>query len=149
MKEKLIAYTIGLVMLMEFLDASALNTALPQMAVSLDVKPISLKVAITVYLLTLGLFIPASSWLADRLGLKRVLLLSVTGFVLSSILCGLSLNLSMLVVFRALQGMFGAFTAPVLMMLKVFKGRIMAAMSMIAVVVMIGPLSGPLPKLVS
>ncbi|MDC0534183.1 MFS transporter [Francisellaceae bacterium] len=142
---KVIAYTIGVIMLMELIDGSALNTALPQIANSFEINPITLKVAITVYLLSLGLFIPASSWLSDRLGGKRILIISVTGFILTSAACGLSTNLVMLVIFRALQGMFGAFTMPVarLAMVRIFKGNMIAAMSVIAVVVTIGPMLGP------
>ncbi len=142
---KIIAYTIGMVMLMELIDGSALNTALPQIADSFEVNAITLKVAITVYLLTLGLFIPASAWLSDKLGSKNLLMISVTGFVLSSIACGLSTNIVLLVIFRALQGIFGAFTMPVarLAMVRIFKGNMLEAMSVIAVVVTIGPMLGP------
>ncbi len=55
-KNKIVAYTIGLVMLIELIDGSALNTALPQIANDLHVNVITLKIAITVYLLALGLF---------------------------------------------------------------------------------------------
>ncbi|MEM9243042.1 MAG: MFS transporter, partial [Pseudomonadota bacterium] len=66
--EKLIIITIGLTMLMEFIDISVLNTSLPQIAFSLQVNPVNLKAALTVYLLALGMFIPAASWLAQRFG---------------------------------------------------------------------------------
>lgn len=83
--EKIIIFTIGLAMLMEFIDVSVLNTSLPQIAYSLHVNPINLKVALTVYLLALGAFIPAAGWVADRFGVKRVLLIAISGFLLSSI----------------------------------------------------------------
>src|SRR5690606_5161976 len=118
----------------------------PQIAESFQINAINLKVAITVYLLSLGLFIPASSWLSDHLGAKKLLIISVSGFVISSIACGLSTNIVLLVIFRALQGIFGAFTMPVarLAMVRIFKGNMLAAMSVIAVVVTIGPMMGPL-----
>ena len=143
--KKPIAIVISIVILMELIDSSALNTALPQLAHSFMINPVHLKVAITVYMLTLGLFIPASVWVAERFGIRRILLISVLGFVVSSVGCGLSTSLWVLVLMRALQGFFAAFTTPVarLAMVKIFKGNMMAAMAMIAVVVSIGPMLGP------
>ena len=145
-KEKWIAYTIGIIMLMELIDASALNTSLPQMATSFNVSPINLKVAITVYLLTLGLFIPTSSWVAEKIGVKKTLLCSVSGFVVASVLCGLSQSLAMLIVMRAFQGVFGAFTMPVarLALIRIFKKNLLYAMSIIGAIVTVGPMIGPL-----
>ena len=122
-KNKIVAYTIGLVMLIELIDGSALNTALPQIANDLHVNAITLKIAITLYLLALGLFIPASGWISDKIGSKNLLILSITGFILSSIACGLSTNLTSLVIFRAIQGSFGAFTTLVvhLAMVRIYK----------------------------
>lgn len=141
-----VAYAVAIVMLMELVDGSALNTSLPQMAASFDVNPISLKVAITVYLLTLGLFVPASTWVAERFGTKRILLISAIGFILSSVLCGLSTNLTMLVVSRALQGFFGAFTMPVarMILVRVYKKNLLYAMTIMGSILTIGPMLGPL-----
>jgi MFS family permease len=100
-------------MLLEYMDVSVLNTSLPQIAFSLHVNPINLKVALTVYLLTFGAFIPAASWFADRFGVKQVLLVAISGFLLSSIACGLSINLLTLTLARAAQGIFAAFITPV------------------------------------
>ncbi|MFC4892257.1 MFS transporter [Pseudofrancisella aestuarii] len=145
-QKKIIAYTIGVIMLMELIDGSALNTALPQIAISLQVNAITLKVAITVYLLTLGLFIPASAWFADKFGNKNLLFISISGFVISSMACGLSTSITSLIIFRAFQGVFGAFTMPVarLTMVRIFKGNMLAAMSVVAVIATIGPMIGPL-----
>ncbi|APC91896.1 MULTISPECIES: MFS transporter [Francisella] len=145
-KNKIIAYTIGLVLLIELIDGSALNTALPQIANDLHVNAITLKVAITVYLLALGLFIPASGWISDKIGSKNLLIASITGFMLSSIACGLSTNLISLVIFRAIQGAFGAFTAPVarLAMVRIYKNDVITAMSIVAVIATLGPMLGPL-----
>lgn len=146
LKERIIAYTIGVVILIELIDGSALNTALPQIANSLHVNPISLKIAITVYLLTLGLFIPASGWLSDKIGSKKLLIISIVGFITSSFACGFSTNIIGLVIFRAIQGMFGAFTVPVarLAMVRIFKNNMLTAMSIIAVIATLGPMLGPL-----
>ena len=141
-----VAYAVAIVMLMELVDGSALNTSLPQMAISFDINPISLKVAITVYLLTLGLFVPASTWVAERFGTKRILIISSVGFILSSVFCGLSVNLTMLVIFRAMQGFFGAFTMPVarMILVRVYKHNLLYAMTIMGSIITIGPMLGPL-----
>ncbi len=140
------AYATAIIMLMELVDGSALNTSLPQMALSFGVNPISLKVAITVYLLTLGLFIPASTWVADRFGAKNILLISAIGFVGASILCGLSTNVTMLIICRALQGFFGAFTMPVsrMVLIRIYKKNLLYAMTIMGSIITIGPMLGPL-----
>ncbi|MED7819585.1 MULTISPECIES: MFS transporter [unclassified Francisella] len=145
-KDKIIAYTIGIVFLIELIDGSALNTALPQIANDFQVNALTLKVAVTVYLLALGLFIPASGWVSDKLGCKKLLIISLMGFIISSIACGLSTNIINLVIFRALQGAFGAFTAPVarLAMVRIFKNDRLTAMSIVAIIATLGPLVGPL-----
>lgn len=132
-KDKIVAYTIGIVLLIELIDGSALNTALPQIANDFHVNPITLKVAVTVYLLALGLFIPASGWISDKIGCKKLLIISLTGFIISPIACGLSTNIISLVIFRTFQGAFGAFTAPVarLAMVRIFKNDRLAAMSIV------------------
>ncbi|WP_150468221.1 MFS transporter [Francisella sp. SYW-9] len=145
-KDKIIAYTIGLILLIELIDGSALNTALPQIAYDLHVNAITLKVAITVYLLTLGLFIPASGWISDKIGSKNLLIVSIIGFTISSVACGLSTGIISLVFFRAIQGIFGAFTAPVarLAMVKIFKHDRLKAMALVSAVATLGPIIGPL-----
>ncbi|KFJ44022.1 MFS transporter [Francisella philomiragia] len=145
-KNKIIAYTIGIVFLIELIDGSALNTALPQIANDFQVNALALKVAVTVYLLALGLFIPASGWISDKIGCKKLLIISLIGFIISSVACGLSTNIISLVIFRAFQGAFGAFTAPVarLAMVRIFKNDRLTAMSIVAVIATLGPVIGPL-----
>ncbi|MBK2258296.1 MFS transporter [Francisella philomiragia] len=145
-KNKIIAYTIGIVFLIELIDGSALNTALPQIANNFQVNALALKVAVTVYLLALGLFIPASGWISDKIGCKKLLIISLIGFIISSVACGLSTNIISLVIFRAFQGAFGAFTAPVarLAMVRIFKNDRLTAMSIVAVIATLGPVIGPL-----
>ncbi|MEY8716148.1 MFS transporter [Francisella philomiragia] len=145
-RNKIIAYTIGIVFLIELIDGSALNTALPQIANDFQVNALALKVAVTVYLLALGLFIPASGWISDKIGCKKLLIISLIGFIISSVACGLSTNIISLVIFRAFQGSFGAFTAPVarLAMVRIFKNDRLTAMSIVAVIATLGPVIGPL-----
>lgn len=134
---------------MEMLDASALNTSLPQIARSLHTNPIELKVAITTYLLTLGIFIPLSGWLVDRIGERNTLLFSISLFLASSIGCATSTNLTMLVVFRLCQGIGGAFLAPIgrLVLVRAFgKENVVKAMTRLTMfaipALLIGPLLG-------
>lgn len=144
--ERLIMLTIGAVMMMESLDGSALNTSLPQIAYSLQVNPINLKIAITIYLLTLGTFIPVASWFTDRFGIKHILSFSIIGFLLMSIFCGISTSLIMITVFRTLQGLFAAFTMPLarLLIVRLFSHDYVRAMATIGPLMLIGSMLGPL-----
>ena len=144
--KKIIIYVIAIAMLMEMLDASILNTSLPQIAKSLHSNPIALKVAITTYLLTLGIFIPVSSWLVDRLGEPRTLILAIVIFLLSSLGCALSVNLCMLVVFRLCQGIGGGCLAPVarLVLVRVYGSQhTVKAMAQISSMTLLGLFLGP------
>ncbi|MCF6808412.1 MFS transporter [Thiotrichales bacterium 19S9-12] len=144
-KERLILLTIALIMIMELIDTTVLNTALPQIAFDFKINPIELKVAITIYLLTLGMFIPCATWVADRFGVIRVLSIATIGFIISSIACGLAQGEYSLVISRAFQGVFGAFTMPVarLVMVRIFTNKLVSALSFIATIIIIGPLLGP------
>ncbi len=139
MKHKNIIFIgMSIIFIMELFDAAALNPVLPQIAHDLSVNPLQLKLAITVYIVTLGLFTPLSGWLAVKMGLKKTLIISLIGFVVFSALSGMSRSLYELVFFRACQGMFAAFTAPVmrLAMVKMYDDivDIMAKVSMIALI---------------
>ena len=111
--KKILIYIIAMAMLMEMMDASVLNTSLPQMANSLHVGVIQLKIVLTIYFLSLGIFIPVSGWAADCFGEKKTMLFALFLFIASSVACGLSMNLVTLVIFRLLQGIGGAFLMPV------------------------------------
>jgi len=79
---------------MQALDATILNTALPAIAQSLDRSPLAMQSAIISYTLTVAMLIPASGWLADRFGTRRVFMLAVTLFTLGSLACALSTSLA-------------------------------------------------------
>ncbi len=134
-------------MLMEMLDATVLNTALPQIAIGLHVNPLRLKEILTVYFLALGIFIPVSGWMADRFGEKKSMLFAIVLFTVSSLVCGLSQNLPTLVGFRFLQGVGGAFLMPVgrQIMVRVFLGvERIKAMATINIMTLLGLVLGPL-----
>jgi EmrB/QacA subfamily drug resistance transporter len=98
---------------MENLDGTIIATAAPRMADSLGVDSIDLNATITVYLLTLAVFIPVSGWLADRFGARIVFGGAIAVFTLASALCAVSSTLPELTAMRVLQGVGGAMMVPV------------------------------------
>ncbi len=133
-------------MFMEQLDGTVLATALPTMARSFDVDPLHMNVALTAYLLTLAMFIPASGKIADRFGSRTVFRAAIFLFTTGSILCAQAPTLSALVAARMLQGAGGALMSPVgrLVMLRVVsKSELVRAMAWLMLPATIGPIVGP------
>src|SRR3954469_2082086 len=106
-------WLVAVALFMENLDATIVNTAVPTMAASLHVAPLSLKAVLTSYTLSLAVFIPISGWLADRFGTCRVFRLAVWLFLIGSLACGVAPNVPLLVGARILQGIGGAMMTPV------------------------------------
>jgi len=98
---------------MENLDGTVIVTALPQMAASFGVQPVDMSVGVSAYILTLAVLIPASGWVADRLGARTVFAAAIVLFTLASVLCGISPNLGCFTAARVLQGAAGAMMVPV------------------------------------
>ena len=98
---------------MEFIDGTVIATALPDMAKSFAVQAVDLNIGISAYLITLAVLIPASGWIADRFGARKVFTLALAIFTLASVLCGLSESLESFVAMRILQGVGGALMVPV------------------------------------
>src|SRR5580704_12080742 len=98
---------------MEALDTTILNTAVPIVAKALEVAPLSMKSVLSSYTLSLAVFIPISSWVADRFGTRRVFAGAIGLFTFGSLLCGISNDIHMLVACRILQGCGGAMMVPV------------------------------------
>src|SRR4029079_11162406 len=131
---------------MEQLDSTVVNTAIPARAVSLQVTPLSLKAVVTSYILSLAVGIPVSGWLADRFGTRRVFGTAVAVFTIASVLCGLAINVPMLVAARILQGLGAEMMKPVgrLAIVRTFaKWELLAAMNCVIIPALIGPLLGP------
>ena len=144
--KRLLPWVVATVMFMETLDATIVNTAVPVMAESLHVAPLSLKAVVASYVLSLAVFIPISGWLADRFGTRRVFFTAVSIFTLASVLCGLAVNVPMLVAARLLQGVGGAMMMPVgrLTIIRTFsKAELLSAMSFVVMPALVGPLLGP------
>ncbi|HEV7209509.1 MAG TPA: MFS transporter, partial [Mycobacteriales bacterium] len=98
---------------MENLDGTIIATAAPRMAESFRVQSVDLNVTITVYLVTLAVFIPVSGWVADRFGARTVFAAAIAVFTVASGLCALSGSLGELTAMRVLQGVGGAMMVPV------------------------------------
>ncbi len=131
---------------MQNMDSTVIATALPTMARAFHEEPVRMNVALTSYLLSLAVFIPASGWIADRFGAKNVFRIAIAVFTLGSVLCGAAATLPELVVFRILQGMGGAMMVPVgrLLLLKnVPRSEMVAVMAWLTTPALIGPVVGP------
>jgi EmrB/QacA subfamily drug resistance transporter len=142
----IIAGIAGVAFMMEQLDATIITTVTPQIAASLGQNPLRINLAITSYLLTLITFMPASGWLADRFGAKRVFCLALAVFTLGSALCGLSTSLTMLLAMRMLQGLGGGLMTPVgrSLLLRAFpRSQLVKAMTWFNIPVVVGPTIGP------
>ena len=141
-----IALIIASAMFMEQLDATVLTTALPTMARDFGVTAPSMSVALTSYLLSLAIFIPASGKAADRFGSKTVFRAAIVVFVIGSVLCAQAHTLPMLVAARAFQGLGGAMMMPVgrlVLLRSVERRNLVSAMSWLLVPALIGPIVGP------
>lgn len=139
-------WLVAVALFMENLDATIVNTAVPTMATSLNVAPLSLKGVLTSYTLSLAVFIPISGWMADRFGTKQVFKLAIALFIVGSLLCGIAPNVPFLVASRILQGMGGAMMTPVgrLAMVRTFpRSELLRAMNYVIIPALIGPLLGP------
>jgi EmrB/QacA subfamily drug resistance transporter len=144
--KRYLPWVVATALFMEQLDSTIVNTAVPSMAASLHVTPLSLKAVVTSYILSLAVCIPISGWIADRFGTRRVFAIAVAMFTFASILCGISLNAPMLVAARILQGIGAAMMMPVgrLSIIRTFpKSELLAAMNFVIIPALIGPLLGP------
>ena len=142
----LLPLIIACALFMENMDSTVIATSLPVIARDLGVNPISLKLALTAYLVSLAVFIPVSGWIADRFGSRTVFRLAIGVFMIGSLACGFSDSLGGFVAARFLQGMGGAMMVPVgrLVLLKsVPKNELVQAMSYLTIPALLGPVIGP------
>jgi EmrB/QacA subfamily drug resistance transporter len=144
--KRYLPWVVATALFMEQLDSTIINTAVPSMAASFHVTPLSLKAVVTSYILSLAVGIPVSGWIADRFGTRRVFSTAVAIFTLSSVLCGLALNVPMMVAARIVQGLGAAMMMPVgrLAVIRTFpKSELLRAMNFVIIPALIGPLLGP------
>lgn len=132
---------------MQALDSTVVNTAVPAMAGALKVTPLGMRTALTSYVLTLAILIPASPWLCDRLGTRRVFGAAIALFGIGSLLCGMAQTLPQLVAARVLQGVGGAALMPVgryVLVRSIDRREFVRAMSTVATFGLLGSVLGPL-----
>ncbi len=133
--------------LLQILDTTIANVALPHMQSSLGATVDTVTWVLTSYIIASAVALPITGWLADRIGARRLFIGSVAGFILASMLCGLAQNLEEMVAFRALQGVAGAFIAPLsqsFMLDATRPSRHPQIMAVWGMGIMIGPILGPI-----
>ncbi len=131
---------------MQTLDTTIVNTALPSIAASLGENPLRMQSVIVSYVLTVAVMLPASGWLADRIGVKWVFFSAIILFTFGSLMCAQSATLNELILSRVLQGVGGAMMVPVgrLTVMKIVpREQYRAAMAFVTLPGQIGPLVGP------
>ena len=139
-------WLVALGVFMQMLDSTIVNTSLPAMAASLGASPLRMQSVVIAYALTMATLIPASGWLADRFGTRRVFLFAIALFTLGSLLCALSQSLGALAASRVVQGVGGAMLLPVgrlALMRSVRREAFLDAMGFVAIPGLVGPLVGP------
>ena len=140
------ALILAIALFMEQMDSTVIATALPTIAADLGVGPITLKLALTSYMVALAIFMPISGWMADRYGAKRVFRAAILVFMLGSVFCAISDSLLTFVAARFLQGMGGAMMTPVgrLVLLRTTKkSELVSAMALLTIPGLLGPITGP------
>jgi EmrB/QacA subfamily drug resistance transporter len=145
-KERLIPLIVATALFMENMDSTVIATSLPAIAADIGTSPLTLKLAITSYLLSLAVFIPASGWTADRFGPRLVFSTAIAVFMAGSIGCALSESVTGFVIARTLQGVGGAMMTPVgrLVLLRTIdKSALVNAMAWVTVPALVGPVVGP------
>jgi EmrB/QacA subfamily drug resistance transporter len=144
--DRIVPLIVAPALFMENMDSTVIATSLPAIALALGTSPLTLKLAVTSYLLSLAICIPASGWTADRFGTRNVFRAAIGVFVLGSIGCAASHTLQEFVLARIVQGAGGAMMTPVgrlIMVRSIDKRRLVNAMSLVTIPALIGPICGP------
>jgi MFS transporter, DHA2 family, multidrug resistance protein len=142
----IITATVMLATLMQALDTTIANVALPYMQGSLSATSDDINWVLTSYIVAAAIMTPATGWLEARFGRKPLFLTAVIGFVVTSMLCGAAVSLAQIVVFRLLQGIFGAPLVPLSqsVLLDAYPPEQQGqAMAVFGLGVMLGPILGP------
>lgn len=145
-QEKYLPYVLAVALFMQILDATILNTSLPQMAQALGESPLKMQWAVISYALTLAIFIPISGFLADKYGTRRIFLSAIVVFSIGSLMCAASPTLNILIGSRIVQGIGGAMMTPVarLILVKSYpRNKLLTVMNFAVIPALIAPLVGP------
>ncbi|WP_027050978.1 DHA2 family efflux MFS transporter permease subunit [Mesorhizobium erdmanii] len=141
-----VALIVAIAFFMQLLDSTIISTSLPQMGASFGVPAVAMSIGITVYMLTMAVFVPLSGWLADRFGARNVFLVAIALFTLASLACGFSQNLTQFVAARAVQGLGSALMTPVgriLVLRNASKSELLNATALITWPALFAPVVGP------
>ena len=142
----MITLSIMLATILQTLDSTIANVALPHMQGSLSASQDQIAWVLTAYIVAAAIATPLTGWLVDRFGQKRILLVSIGGFTLASMLCGMANSLAQIVAARLLQGVFGAALVPMAQMVLMDinpREKQGSAMAVWGMGVMVGPILGP------
>lgn len=143
---RLMALIVAAAMFMGSLDQTVIGTALPQMARAFHRPPVDLSLAMTIYILVMAVFLPISTWAADRLGARSVFAGAIIGFAAASALCGLSQNLAEFVAARVLQALAATLMTPVgnlVLLRSTEKKDLVSAIAISTTPGLIAPVIGP------
>ena len=146
MKLPVIPLVVACALFMENMDSAVLSTALPAIAAGIGVDPLVLKLALTAYLMSLAIFVPASGWVADRFGARNVFRWAIAVYLAAAVGCAFSTSLTAFVVWRFIQGIGGAMMVPVgraVIVRSSEKSDLVRALSWVALPALIGPMIGP------
>src|SRR5262252_197640 len=146
LSNRIVPLIVAVALFMENMDSTVIATSLPAIAADIGTSPLTLKLAITSYLLSLAVFLPVSGWTADRFGARTVFRAAIVVFMAGSIGCALSGSLTQFVIARMVEGMGGAMLTPVarlILVRSVDKRELVNAMVWVTLPAMIGPLLGP------
>src|SRR4051794_23931483 len=142
----LIPLIVATALFMENTDSTVIATSLPMIAQDLGEDPIALKLALTSYLVSLAIFIPASGWLADRFGARTVFRLTIVVFMAGSLACAWSSTLLGFVAAPFFPGMGGAMMVPVgrlVLLRSIPKAEVLQALATLTIPALVGPVIGP------
>ena len=143
---RLIPLILATALFMENMDATVIATSLAAIAADIGTEPIALKLALTSYLVALAIFIPISSWMADRFGARTVFRGAMIVFIIGSVACAFAGSLFTFVVARFIQGMGGAMMTPIARLVLVRstpRHDLVNAMAWLTIPGLIGPIVGP------
>ena len=143
----LLAIGIMTASLIQVLDSTIANVAIPHMQSSLGATSDEVSWVLTSYIVAVAIAMPITGWLADKVGSRRLFIFSVVGFVIASMLCGMAQNITEMVIFRAMQGAAGAFISPLSQAAMIDTNKPSRQPQMMALWgmgIMIGPIMGPI-----
>jgi EmrB/QacA subfamily drug resistance transporter len=143
---RIVPLILAVAVFMENMDSTVIATSLAVIARDIGTEPVALKLALTAYLVALAIFIPLSSWMADKFGARNIFCWALMVFMVGSVCCALSNSLLTFVLSRFLQGMGGAMMTPVARLVLVRatpRNQLVDAMAWLSIPGLIGPIVGP------